>query len=186
MADQIDTEVLYTKYSSMVRNLANQYEDDWQQQEDLEHDCWVRILEQLPNFDHTKSKIGTFIHTIAESACLDYTKSENRFKRQVIVYEHELGATEIDFDGDYSDEPLDVRCVTDTLLDLSDGLAWLKATEITEDLDKILSVNQKRCLMLSAEGYDSNEIAEELGLSASAVRTHIERAREKAREYLEE
>jgi RNA polymerase sigma-70 factor (ECF subfamily) len=181
----IDTEALYVEYRNMVFNVAKGYENDWSQQQDLADDCWVAILEALPQYEDQGHRIGTWIHTVAENVCKNYVKAKEADKRRFLVYEHEMGSTEFDWDPDYEDEYLDVRVVSETLLDNADGLEWLKAEELTSDLEKILSVGQKQCLTLKAEGYDSNEIGEELGISASAVRTHIERAREKVREYLE-
>jgi RNA polymerase sigma-70 factor (ECF subfamily) len=103
------------------------------------------------------SKYSTWVHGVAVRTCLTLRRSRGRRQRRV---------------GEMADEAL-VRQPDD---DVSGGETSLSLAEMLNTLEE----DDRALLILKyAEGYDYEELSEVFGLSVSACKMRISRAREK-------
>lgn len=183
--EEINTAALYNQYHRMVYDVVIGFEDDWQLQEDLAQDCWVRILEQLAEgkYEDQGHKIGTWITHVAENHCKDYLRAKAADKRRMVMYEHELAGhnphDDVDVDDEYVESLVEMP-------DLETPYDMYEAEQTAALIEAALSPQQMACLELVAEGLSSDEAADELGIQAATVRGYIKEARERVTEIIGE
>lgn len=121
--------------------------------EDLTQQTFVKLLAWIGCIEQIRSK-KAFIFKIANSVLCDHFR-----KKQII----ENAISTVSFDE---------------LYDYTDNYDFTKEIEAS-DCYKILSKREKRIVELKMDGYNSAEIGRKLNISASTVRTHLEKIRKK-------
>lgn len=124
----------------------------YEDSEDLVQQVFMRLWQWLANTYAVKNK-KSLIFSIARNVRTDmYRKNMLKFECNELIEE----------------------------LDLCDNLDFTRIAEYKMLISK-LSDKERYLLLLSYEGYDSNEIANKLNLNPSTVRTRLQRIRKKIR-----
>ena len=145
-----------------MRRLAYSMLGDEATMDDVLQTAYVRAFRALPDFDG-RSQFGTWLHRIVANAAVD------ELRRVARRGEVDLEALE----GRAAASSPDIAGPSDTRMDLANALAGLPA-----DLRIIV-------LMVDAEGYSYDEVAEVVGIPPGTVASRLNRARARLRPALE-
>ena len=158
----MDTErfaVLYDRYSTRVYQKCVGMTRDRDLAKDLTHDIFLKVFINLPKFDH-RSKFGTWVYSITYNYCLDTLRKSQRH-REDDIDDHTLGTPAAD--------------------DMSEAmLLGLRAERLDKVLQEIDPADRALLLMKYDDELAVSEIQDAFGLSESAVKMRLLRARERA------
>lgn len=155
-------EQLLEANGTAMRRLAYSMLGDEATMDDVLQTAYVRAFRALPKFDG-RSSFGTWLHRIVANAAVDELR---RIARRGEV---DLEALE----GRAAASSPDIGDASDTRMDLANALAGLPA-----DLRIVV-------LMVDAEGYSYDEVAEVVGIPPGTVASRLSRARAALRPVLE-
>ena len=102
----------------------------------------LEVYKDLPNFDLSKGNFSTWVYTVTYNTCLDMRRSHLQRKEQILP----------DWDGDVSLKPKYI------------GRLFL------ESLVAKLSIEEQRLVKYKIEGYENEDIAQELNLAVQTVK----------------
>lgn len=153
---------LYDRYSDKVFRKCIGFAKDKDIAQDMVQDIFLKVFFQLPKFKF-KSKFSTWLYAITYNFCVEYYRKTSR-------YVH----TDIDNQPEAADDSQDEQELLQT------QAALLKrALEIISPDDKAI------LLMKYQDDASIKEIEENLGISESAVKMRLSRARLRAREAID-
>lgn len=155
-------EQLLDANGAAMRRLAYSMLGDEATMDDVLQTAYVRAFRALPKFDG-RSSFGTWLHRIVANAAVDELR---RIARRGEV---DLEALE----GRAAASSPDIGDASDVRMDLANALAGLPA-----DLRIVV-------LMVDAEGYSYDEVAEVVGIPPGTVASRLSRARAALRPVLE-
>jgi len=163
---------LFETYSDKIYRLAVGLLDNEVEAESIVQDTFLRFFEGLNHFEG-RSKIGTWLYRVAYNASIDLLR-----QRKPLL--------SMDFVADDERLPLPVN--------LTDWSQWperlLSDAEVTAELGKaIVSLPEKYravFILREIEDLSTRETAQVTGLSTSAVKVRLHRARLELRERLAE
>ncbi len=159
---EMDTErfaVLYDRYSSKVFQKCVGMTRDRDLAKDLTHDIFLKVFLNLVKFDH-RSKFGTWVYSITYNYCLDSLRKSQRHREDDIDERNEGGG------------------VTDEASEAM--LLGLRAERLERVLHEIDPADRALLLMKYDDELAISEIQDAFGLSESAVKMRLLRARERA------
>src|SRR5262245_7448778 len=141
-----DFDVIARNHGAMIARIARSYESNTARAEELVQEIHLAVWQALPNF-RGEAKIRSFIARIAQNRAISHVAREVRAPRAV---------------------PLE-----DTLPSQSptpeDAAAASNARAKLEAAVQRLPLNQKLVVTLALEGFAPEEVAEVLGITASAA-----------------
>lgn len=143
---------LYEKYYKKVLSYFKK-EFDADEAEDLTQQTFLQLWSRIANMQFIKNK-KAYIFRIAKNVRCD------RYRQKAMM--------------------LDALSLTDDF-EISDNCNFTGGIDLQLSLKSITTQQDKQLLMLTGSGYKSNEIGKMLGLSSSAVRTRLQKLREKIR-----
>jgi RNA polymerase sigma-70 factor (ECF subfamily) len=153
-------EALLAANGAAMRRLAHSMLGHEAAMDDVLQTAYVRAFRALPDFDG-RARFGTWLHRIVANAAIDELRRVAR-RGEVDLDALEGRAAASDPSG-----------ASDTRMDLANALAGLPA-----DLRIVV-------LMVDAEGYSYDEVAEVVGIPPGTVASRLNRARAKLRPLLE-
>lgn len=170
--DRAEFSRLVDTYSGKIYRLAIKMLNHPQDAEDILQETFLKAYRYLPEFDG-RSKLSTWLYRIATNEALMFIR---RHKAQLVSIDEQV---ETD-DGDM--EPtaiIDWCCMPESELMSSEGRAYLDLAiqKMPESLRLVF-------LLRDIESLSTAETAEALGLSETAVKTRLSRARMYLREEL--
>jgi len=152
--------LLYERYVGQVYRLAYRMAGDDALAQDWVQETFVRTFEKLPQY-RGDAAFSTWLTTVANSVFLNGLRKVNRVRAREVEIEHAITVGRDD-----RTEDSDVRARIDRAID---------------DLpDKYRLV----FVMYDVEGYSHDEIASSLGISVTASKVQLSRARAKLRAQL--
>jgi RNA polymerase sigma-70 factor (ECF subfamily) len=159
---------LVNRYADKIYRTALRITHNPSDAEDVLQDVFVTLVKKLDTF-HEESKFSTWLYRVAANASFMHLKTEKKYKNEVsldnyVSYDENgtLRGVEI---KDWSDRPDEV-------------LLNKEVTEIIEKAVDELPVSYRTVFHLrDVEGLTDYETAKVLGLSLSAVKSRIHRAR---------
>lgn len=161
-------ELLYTEYSPLIYSILLEITHDTYEAEDLTQDCFASALKNIQSLKDP-SKIKKWLTAIAANHGKDYLKKK---KPALLGEEHE-------YIFDIQEEK------NEALLPEENAILDERDEEIREIVNSV-SEDKRLCLILFYQHEMSiTEISEELGISESAVKSRLFRAREDIREEVE-
>lgn len=164
-------EELYTRYGTMVYNLALNYVQNVEDAEEITQDVFLSVYEKLDTFQ-AQSSHKTWIYRITINKSLDFIKFKNSKKRWYIF------GVKTTNDG-----------VFGTLSDFNHPGVQLEQKESVKhifDIINSLPENQKTAFLLSKlDGLSNPEIAAIMETSISAVESLVFRAKATLKQKLE-
>ena len=152
--------VVYEKHHATLLFQAFYYLKDESRSQDVVADIFVKLLEMTPierkdKLADVSDKLETFLKVLVKNRCLDTIKvQENR--KNILANIHSLF----------------VR---------SNRHHEMTDNDLAQMLD-ILPDQQRRILKLHLEGYDNNEISQQLNISYNTCRNTLSTAKKKTRE----
>lgn len=170
MADQqnIDArarkiENLIDKYGDDVLRVCYIYTKDYGAAQDLFQEVFIKVFKKIDSFRGDSSE-KTWIIQIAINTCKDYLKSA--WIKRIVSF-------------DDNEEREDYIATEKSVIDN------IEKQEIMKAILKLSSKLREVILLYYYLGYSSGEIAKITGISESAVRSRLMRAREYLKEFLE-
>lgn len=163
---------LFEIYSDKIYRLSAGLLDNEVEAEGIVQDTFLRFFERLDDFEG-RSKIGTWLYRVAYNASVDLLR-----QRKPLLA--------MDSVADDEDLPLPAN--------LTDWSQWperlLSEAEVTAELDKAIAALPEKYkaifILREIEGLSTRETAQVTGLSLSAVKVRLHRARLELRERLAE
>lgn len=161
--DEAALHVLYRKYSGLFFTIASRYTSNTQEAEDHVQDAFVQIYKKAHTFSYQGSFEG-WMKRIVINICLSALRKNKILLNDSIDNIH-------DFAG-YSENNWSIESMT--------------AEEIISAIDE-LPIGCKTVLNLNVmEGFSHKEIGKQLGISESASRSQLTKARAKLKILLEQ
>lgn len=142
---------LYEKYYSAVYKYFCK-KTNQHDAEDLTQQTFVKLITYIACIDKIRSP-KSLVFTVAKSVLCDYLRHKKLLENSVSF---------------------------DELYDYADNYDFSKDIESTDILKK-LNKREQQIVKLKIDGYNSTQIGDKLGISASTVRTYLENIRKKIR-----
>lgn len=142
---------------------ANKYLKDMERSQDVVQEVFVKVWEKKISYIHFNA-IKSYLYTAVRNHCLNHLKSK--------YHKNVLQSPDVDFD---------------TMQDEAFFLTQLTVIETYAQLEiaiKRLPHKSQRIIRLSLNAYTNKEIAEELSITTSTVRSQKQIAYEKLRQAL--
>lgn len=157
MNAQTDIGSIYQQFREPLKNFISKRIADEATAEDILHDLFVRIHDQLGSLKE-KEKLAPWLYSIARNAVIDFYR-----KKRVFV-----------------ETPDDLALNTETFNDVPD-----KLFPVVRSMADRLPDNYREALLLSDfEGLKQAVIAERLGISLPGAKSRIQRARKMLKDLL--
>jgi RNA polymerase sigma-70 factor, ECF subfamily len=175
--DQSAFDRIVIHYRGMVWRFIGRYLQDLDRAEDLSQEVFLRVYRARKRYRPT-AQFRTWLFTIAARLCLNDLRSRRR-ERRVIIPLPQAGK-------DAGPERDLLQTVTDPDSERSGDR--LELSELEQAVDEAIAglppAQRAAVLLLRFEELSYREIAEALGISAMAVKSLINRARENLRSSL--
>jgi RNA polymerase sigma-70 factor, ECF subfamily len=141
-------------HGAMIARIARSYEANAARAEELVQEIFLAVWQALPNF-RGEANIRSFIARIAHNRAISHVAREVRAPRAVPL-----------------DEAMPSKAPTP-----EDDAAASNARAKLEAAVQRLPLNQKMVVTLALEGFPPEDVAEVLGISASAASVRLHRAK---------
>jgi RNA polymerase sigma-70 factor (ECF subfamily) len=162
---------LFELYSDKIYRLALGLLEDENEAEGIVQDTFMRLLERLHQFEG-RSKLGTWLYRVA------YNLSIDRLRKQQPVLHLTV--------ADDAAETLPMPAVLTDWRDAPE--TWLASTELSDELDQAIAGLPAKLravfILREIEEVTTEECAHVLGISESAAKVRLHRARLLLRERL--
>lgn len=152
--------ILIDRYSPMVFHIVRGFEKDTDEVNELAQQIFVKAFEKLKKFNQ-KSKFSSWFYVLAVNHCKDYVKDVRRSNNRFSEMNYDYLETKM---SDFSDPHSELEKKQDALA-LTTGIKKLK-TEYSEPL-----------LMKYRDGLSYKAMSKKLGVSVSALKVRVHRAR---------
>lgn len=146
--------LMVEQFYAMARRTCLRYAQSMEEAEEIADDGFVKMFSSLGNFDRSKA-FEPWLTTIMVRTAIDY------FRRRQNI----LPVSELDETIHMSEE--------------GSSIDLLSAQEMMSLIQQVLPVYRLVFNLYTIEGYDHNEIAEQLGITASTSRANLAKARSK-------
>jgi RNA polymerase sigma factor (sigma-70 family) len=150
-------EILYERYSEKVYRKCLSFVKDTAKAEDFTHDIFLKLITSLPSYKET-AKFSTWLYSITYNYCVDKVRTIKK-----------LAEGELDEEFDLEDLEDDTE------------LREIEAQRLRHALDKVSADEKAILLMKYQEDLSIKEIAELFGVTESAVKMRLLRAKEKVK-----
>ncbi len=147
-------ELLYTAFKGRLYTFLLRMVGDPEMADDLTHDVFAKVLKLLPTLSH-EHKVLPWLYRVANNAAIDQIRRRRRFAWL------RIGALK-----GTADEPR-----------ATDDHGRIPDSTYVQAVLRTLPPENAAALLLHTEGYSYKEIAEIQGVSMTAVRSRIARAR---------
>lgn len=142
--------VLYDRYSAMLFGILQRIVNDQREVEHLLQDCFVKIWQNIHQYDSSKGRFATWLINIARNQAIDFTRSKyfsQKQKNQPLEnLVHSIGSNHA------------VQTSDETI-----GLAQL--------VNKLPESNRQIIEWMYFEGYTQQEIAEKFNIPLGTVKS---------------
>ncbi len=161
-------ETLVERYSSMVFHVVRRFEKDPDEVEELAQEIFVKAYEKLRQFNEN-SKFSTWLYSIAMNHCRDYAKNVRR--KNYRISEMEPGFLDSNFTEQQTPH---------LKMEIKEWGNLLK-----QSLLKLSEDYSRPFLMKYRDGMSYKTMSEETGVSESALKVRVHRARKELKTLLE-
>lgn len=154
---------LYNRYAKKVYRKCMGFAKDHDIAQDMVQDVFIKVFDQLPKFQG-KSRFSTWLYTITYNFCVEYYRKNSK---------HSF--TDIDNQPDEIDETEEERALLKT-----------RSGKLKKALNKISADDREILVMKYRDQAPIREIMEALDISESAVKMRLARARQRAKEVIDQ
>lgn len=152
-------EHLYSNYYSYAMSIALRYSGSFNEAEEITNDSFYKVFIKLEKHNLEKS-FKAWLRKIVINTALDHYRTNQKSKNLVLL-----------------EDTQDIYFGDDTLEDIN-------AEEILELLQSLSPMYRLVFNLYIIEGYNHDEIATKLSITASTSRSNLARAKQKLRELL--
>lgn len=152
-------EALYERYSTKVYRKCLSFTHDQAQAEDYTHDIFLKVVLNLNQFKDN-ARFSTWLYSITYNYCIDRVRSARKMAEEAL------------------DENMDVMDDSEDM-----ELAEVDLQRLGKTLEKLPADERSLLLMKYQDELSIREIADAFGLTDSAVKMRLMRARDKFRKY---
>ena len=165
---------LVNRYSCKIYKLAYKYTRDESNANDILQDVFLTLFQKIDTF-RGESKFSTWVHGITRNTSLMYLKKHKKHSKNLSL------SRESDIEDGTSPDFIveDWRFIPDTVM-----MQEEKRYKVEEALSAVPEMYSTVLRLRDLEGYTNIEIGEILGISLSAVKSRVRRARIQLREGL--
>ncbi len=171
LAHPLSVEQVYRDYAPRVYNLLRRMVHSDTDAEDLTQDVLLQVVRKLPSF-RGDAAFPTWLHRVAVNTALTHRR------RQAARHQHALAGTLNVSDDAPHDGDRRVHSPDHQMLDRE------QRQLIDRAIQSLPSAYRQVLILSDVEGLSNAEISERLGLSLSAVKSRLHRARGMMREAL--
>jgi RNA polymerase sigma-70 factor, ECF subfamily len=150
---------LYASNYSFGKSVILRYSDNEMEAEEVLNDAFMKVFNNLPNFDMAKP-FRAWFRTILTNTAIDYYR-RNKHSAAIIPLEV------------YHDDPVE-----------HEGLDMLSNEELLKLVQQLSPAYRTVLMLYAVEGFTHKEIAEKLGISEGTSKSNLSRAREKLSEMM--
>lgn len=154
---------LYDRYSKKVYRKCMGFAKDHDIAQDMVQDVFMKVFDQLPKFQG-KSRFSTWLYTITYNFCVEYYRKNSK---------HSF--TDINNQPDEIDETEEERALLTT-----------RSNKLNKALHKISADDREILVMKYRDQVPIREIMDALDISESAVKMRLARARQRAKEVIDQ
>ena len=144
---------LYDHYAPLFKGIAYRYIGDSSRCNDVLQEAFIKIFKNIQSYTGSGNFEG-WMKRIVVNCCLDYIKKEKKLN--------------------YEDEEVVVNHTSD----VASALSSLTVEEIIKVVDRLPKGYRTVFNLSVIEGYDHGEISEMLGISKSASRSQLSKAKQ--------
>ncbi len=156
-------EYLYDRYSDKVYRKCLSFAKDNARAEDYTHDIFMKLVVTLSSYKEN-AKFSTWLYSITYNFCVDKTRIGKK-----------LAESELDENMDFIDEDAGQA-----------DLREIEAQRLRESLEQVSEDDKAILLMKYQDDMSIKEIADIMGVTESAIKMRLKRAKEKVKKlYLE-
>ncbi len=156
-------EQIYSKYSGLFFTITRRYARSHEEAEDLLQESFVQIYRKVHTFNFKGSFEG-WMKRVVVNKCLSALKKKNLMT--------DLPITEMDTGLEGKEDAV--------------GISRMSAEEILSAFDELPEGARTVLNLYAVDGFDHSEIAEQLGITESASRSQLTKARARLRTVLDE
>ncbi|GAB1855991.1 RNA polymerase sigma factor [Flavobacteriaceae bacterium MHTCC 0001] len=153
-------EILYDRFSKSVYNKCYSFVKNQSEAEDLTHDIFLKVFMKLEKFNG-KSKFSTWLYSLTYNHCVNYV---NRHPSRKYETRH------LDFIE---------SCLLEETEETEDNKEVISVETMAYLLNNLASSDKDILLLKYQNNLSIKDIQEKLGLSSSAVKMRIKRAKER-------
>ena len=156
-------EYLYDRYSDKVYRKCLSFAKDTARAEDYTHDIFMKLIITLSSYKEN-AKFSTWLYSITYNFCVDKSRAGKK-----------LAESELNENMDFEDEDAGQA-----------DLREIEAVRLRESLEQIATDDKAILLMKYQDDMSIKDIAEIMGVTESAIKMRLKRAKEKVKKlYLE-
>ena len=165
-------EVIVKKYEKMIYNLAMVKTQNRENAQDISQECFLRAYKMLRSYK-TDSAFSTWLYRICQNLIFDFYRKNKKLKTVSLsvpdTYEEETKEKDIvDYDSDPSEQIIRAEKI-EKIREIINSLP--------EDLREII-------ILRDLQDVSYAQIAEMLDIGIGTVKSRLNRAREKLKEYI--
>ena len=160
--------VLVERYSAMVFHIVRRFVKDEDEVSELAQQIFVKAYEKLHKFD-MKSAFSTWLYRLAVNHCHDYVKDIRRSNKQFSELE-----------PDFVENKLSDELTPYLKLEMKEWKSLLDAA-----IGKLSSDYAEPFLWKYRDGLSYKVMSEQTGISVSALKVRVHRARKELKEQLD-
>jgi len=165
-------EFIVKKYEKMIYNLAMSKTNNRENAQDISQECFLRAYKMLASY-RTDSAFSTWIYRICQNLIFDFYRKEKKIKTVSLSaadrYGEEIPDRELqDFDSDPSEQILRAE----------------KIEKIREIINSLPEELREIIVLRDLNNVSYARISEMLGLELGTVKSRLNRAREKLKNYI--
>lgn len=161
-------EILVKRYSPMIFHVVRGFEKDEEEVRELAQQIFVKAYEKLESF-RMDSKFSSWIYRLALNHCRDYAKNIRRQDKR--VSEMESGVVERSMSDEFTPH---------LKLEMKEWKQRLKHA-----LGKLAADYSEPFLLKYRDGMSYEAMSEQMGVSVSALKVRVHRARKELKEIIE-
>ncbi|GJM15765.1 MAG: RNA polymerase sigma factor [Thermodesulfobacteriota bacterium] len=158
---------LVNRYSCKIYRLALKFTKNERNADDVLQEVFITLVEKLGTF-RNESKFSTWLYSIAKNTCLMYLRSNKKYQDEKQLIEETYDEKETK----YSMPAEDWRFIPDQIL-----MQEKRREKIESILMEIPEIYRTVLRLKDMEGHTNLEVGRLLGLSLSAVKSRLRRAR---------
>jgi RNA polymerase sigma-70 factor, ECF subfamily len=160
--------ILVDRYSPMVFHIVRGFEKDDDEVRELAQQIFVKAFEKLESFNRA-SKFSSWLYSLSMNHCRDYAKNVRRQDSRFSEMDHDQLQARM---SDSSDPHRDLEKKQAALI-------------MAESIEKLKTEYSEPLLMKYRDGLSYNAMSKRLGVSVSALKVRVHRARTELKSIIE-
>ena len=170
-------EIIVKKYEKMIYNLAVTKTQNRETAQDISQECFLRAYKMLRSY-RTDSAFSTWIYRICQNLIIDFYRKDKKIKTVSLT-----PMTSMD-DGDIKEKDIDIE---DTESEPSEQIIRAEKIKKIREIINLLPDDLREMIVLrDLQNFNYAQISEMTGIEIGTVKSRLNRARGKLKDYITE